>query len=82
MFAYYFSMVYSHHIFSTNKLSLSDTHIPQLDIIISDIFTKLSSLDANKCPGPDGVPTLFLKTCSFNFSRLLYRSKTTGKRAF
>ena len=59
MFADYFSTVYSHHIVnvSTHKLSSSDTHIPHLDIRISDIFTKLSSLDANKGPGPDGVPT-------------------------
>ena len=63
MFADYFSTVYSHHIVnvSTHKLSSSDTHIPHLDIRISDIFTKLSSLDANKGPGPDGVPTLFYK---------------------
>ena len=63
MFADYLSAVYSHYIvnISIDKLSSSNTHFPYLDIRISDIFTKLSSLDANKGPGPDGLPTLLKK---------------------
>ena len=63
MFADYFSTVYSHNIVnvSTHKLSSCDTHISYLEIRIFDIFTKLSSLDANKGLGSDGVPNLFKK---------------------
>ena len=94
MFADYFSTVYSHHIVnvSTHKLSSSDTHIPHLDIRISDIFTKLSSLDANKGPGPDGVPTLFKQNAALisldpciTYSIFPFKqgcSQTTGKSAF
>ena len=74
MFAEYFSTVYSNNYLNipTHEFSTSTVHIPNHHILISDIFTKISNLDINKGPGPDGVPPIFLKKCSFNISRPLF----------
>lgn len=39
---------------------------------ISEIFEHLCSLNPNKGPGPDGVPSALLKNCPFVMSRTLF----------
>lgn len=74
MFADYFATVYSKnsHNGTSYDLSTNNIHIPYYNVSISDIYTKLSSLDISKGPGPDGIPPILLKSCSFNLSRPLF----------
>lgn len=74
MFADYFATVYSKNTRNTfsDEISINNLYISNHNILISQIYTKLSSLDINKGPGPDGLPAIFLKYCSFNLSRPLF----------
>ena len=74
MFADYFATVYSTDSYDASPCEVSTTNIfiPEYRIPISAIYTKLSSLDINKGPGPDGIPPILLKSCSFNLSRPLF----------
>ena len=47
-------------------------NIHTLSIDISEIYSKLNSLDANKTPGFDGIPPRLLKECCFILSRPLW----------
>ena len=75
MFANYFSQVYSGKYcpdrqrppFEYNNTSATEYHF-----LISDIYLHLNSLDINKGPGPDGLPPLLLKHCSFVLARPLH----------
>lgn len=74
LFAEYFSQMYTHEtvdIFN-NIDSIGDLNLSRCNISISDIYEKLSALDINKGPGPDGLPPYLLKTCSFILARPLY----------
>ena len=56
--------------------------ISDIDLNISTIYHKLSALNPNKTPGPDGIHSYVLKMCSASLSEPLYllfkQSLTTG----
>ena len=77
VFAQHFSSVYvndiSTNIFSCNNVSSEyNININSYTFKISDILTKLEHIDLNKGPGPDNIPPIFLKNCSFSLSRPLW----------
>ena len=39
---------------------------------MSDVYKKLSALDASKGPAPDGIPPCLIKQCSFILARPLF----------
>lgn len=43
-----------------------------LDVNISDIFPELNKLDTSKEPGIEGIPSNFLKSCSFILRQALW----------
>ncbi|CAH2010636.1 unnamed protein product [Acanthoscelides obtectus] len=70
----YFSKTYSveNSTVQNSNLSYGVINLFIYEIPISAIYDKLSKLDANKGPGPDGVPPLLIKHCSFLISRPLF----------
>lgn len=72
-FADYFSHVYVDSN-SPESISLNGANVnnSNFSISISSIFEKFRKLDTNKGPGPDGVPAVMLKKCSFVLSRPLW----------
>lgn len=73
LFAEFFSSVYSKksNVIPDNLLSTNIFNISNCTISISEIYSKLNSLDIYKGPGPDGIPPILLKQCSFILSRPL-----------
>ena len=59
---------------STQKLdsNTSVLSVPDVTVLIIEIYSKLSSLDTAKGPGDDGIPPLFLKYRNFSLSRPLF----------
>lgn len=55
---------------------------PSIQILISDVFEAISSLDCNPCPGPDGLPNILLRSCTYSLSipicKIFNRSLTIG----
>ena len=73
LFAEYFSKMYSDRDYAVqDTLASGDANLSKFEISISSIYEKLSTLDINKGPGPDGLPPLLLKLCSFLLSRPLH----------
>lgn len=74
LFAEYFNTVYSSAKGDLTKIAISinTNNIAVPSISISEIFIKLSALDTNKGPGPDGIPPSLLKLCSFILARPLH----------
>mgnify|MGYP005984935793 CR=1 FL=1 len=72
LFASYFQSVYKRHNYTQNN-STKSNHIQPLDmnsvhISQEDIIKKLTTFDNSSSPGPDGIPTLFVKSCSLSLA--------------
>lgn len=66
LFASFFGSVYTPASAGASALNTELTsdcreNMHQLDISISEIYSKLNSLDESKGPGFDGIPPLFLE---------------------
>lgn len=75
MFAHHFSRVYSCKPcpnFQGPHFEFNNTNASEYNIPISDVYSHLNSLDINRGPGPDGIPPLLLKHCSFILARPLH----------
>ena len=74
LFAEYFSEMYTDRNFNVSEsvLSLGDVNLSHCSISLSAIYEKLSTLDINKGPGPDGIPPLLIRQCSFILARPLF----------
>ena len=74
LFAEYFSATYSDGNCFLQDVNLpgGDINLSQYSIPILAIYEKLSKLDINKGPGPDGLSPYLIKHCSFLLSRPLF----------
>lgn len=75
LFASFFGSVYtpaSAVAPALNAVSDCDVNQHELNIPISEIYSKLNSLDVSKGLGFDGIPPLFLKNCCFILGRPLW----------
>lgn len=74
LFAANFSSVFSSKSNSEFKASedINNINLNNFYISISSIYIKLSALDINSGPGPDGVPPSLLRHCSFIIARPLH----------
>ena len=46
-------------------------NVSDFQVSMSDVYKKLSALDASKGPAPDGIPPCLIKQCSFILARPL-----------
>lgn len=66
LFSSYFSSVFEKDSLESN-FDFTDRNYNTLNsVTITEemVLNKLNALDANKGPGPDGIPAIFIKTCS------------------
>lgn len=78
MFSSFFKSVYEPSSLDTSSwqppsvLSDSDVHLSDIHLSLQKIQYELKYLDANKGPGPDGLPAIFLKNTSGSVCTPLY----------
>jgi len=72
-FADFFESAYRHDVADCGISELiHDLDITALDIGISEIFIYLNRLNLNSSAGLDGIPSVFLRSCKFIVSRILW----------
>lgn len=73
LFAEYYSSIYcDKHCDIPSQTSTNNISISNINFEISDIYIRLSELDCNKGPGPDGIPPSLLRYCAFILARPLF----------
>lgn len=48
--------------------NLYTSNLASLKLLVEEIFQSLSTLDLNLCPGPDGIPNILLRSCSYSLA--------------